>query len=360
MSLLLIPALACRAPEPSTPPPEVSTPPTLQLLGSGASLPAPVYRAWARDYREASDTRVVYRSTGSGQGLEAIRLGRVDFGASDIPLEPDELEAARLIQFPTMLSGVVPVVNLPGVAPGELVLSVELVAQIFLGTVTRWDDPALALLNPELELPQRDIVPLHRADRSGITWIASTVLSERSPAWAHQVGAGATLRWPVGVEAKTPNQLVEFLERFPTTIALVGLAHIHDRGLCWTRMAVPGADPVSPDPESLERAATSGGATGWPFTRPTYALLPIRSADPARAHALLDYFAWGLDEGAALTSDYGNAPLPADWLEQVELAWASLRGPEGPIWTRPVAPEADDDTRGDAPSPTSPDQEMSP
>ena len=328
-------------------PPDDPTPSLVEqhVSGTGASLPAPVYAAWGRAWHEQAPTHLSYRATSSGEGLAAIEIGRVDFGATDQPVPLEALEAADLLQFPALVGAIVPVVNLPE-APDGLVLDLPLLARIFQGNVTRWDDPAIAALNPDVELPGRDIVTVHRADASGTTWIATHCLADASPSWARVVGSGAQVPWPAGVEARDADQLLDFVTTFTDTLAFVDLAHVLDTDLAVVRLRHDDGTVVAPTPTAVEAsAATSlylGPCTapsgGWPLTSPSFLLVPRHPRDPSAARALLAFLDWALTDGGTAARSHGYAPLPPTAAGLVRSTWVDVQGPDGPLWSPPRRP----------------------
>lgn len=294
---------------------------------------------------------------GSLAGLEAIRDGRVDFGATDVPLDPSELEAAGLLQFPTMVGGVVPVVNLPGVGPGELVLAPSLVADIYRGAITRWDDEAIVALNPDLSLPSHEILPIHRDDPSGTTWIFTRKLAQCSDTWSAAVGYGQIVSWPTGIGARDNAQVLDFVTQFERTVAYVEFAHAQQHNLSWITLQLADGELVQPSATSFAVAAEGAfGSTaeafafdtalagtdgGWPFTSASYALIRTDQPTRARALALLEFFAWTQDEGHSYALDLDYVPVPTELLPFIQQHWVQrVRVSGEPVWA--LAPDPSD------------------
>ncbi|MFH1469234.1 MAG: phosphate ABC transporter substrate-binding protein PstS [Pseudomonadota bacterium] len=346
---------ACvQTPEPEEDPaaPEV---PVLRLRGAGASMPAPVYTRWSRQYYDLTQVRIEYRATGSLPGIEAIRAGRVDFAATDIPLDNTELERDGLLQFPIVVGGVVPVVHLPGIEAGDLTLSTGLLANIYLGRVTTWDDPAIAALNPDLDLPHTEIIPIHRDDASGTTWSLTHSLASSSQAWADTIGSGRTVVWPVGIGAKDNQQVLDFVRQFKHTLAYVELAQSERKGLAWASIYFHD-DEILPTLDSLAAAAhgeygvlddalrlrARGAASegGWPFIAASYVLMRRNQTDPERARALLDFFDWAYSDGRPVARNLSYVTVSAGDVEIVRAAWAAqIRASGLPVWAPPPPPE---------------------
>jgi len=348
----LITAVGCSEPTepvPQATPTNEAAHPRLRLQGAGASFPAPLYASWTRNHPSASTLRIQYRQVGSLGGIEAIRDGRVDFGASDIPLGAAELESAGLLQFPAMVGGVVPVVNLPGVGPGELVLEPSLIADIYRGAVTRWDDPAITALNPELVLPSHEILPIHRDDPSGTTWIFTRKLAQCSEAWRDVAGYGQQVPWPTGIGARDNSQVLDFVTQFERTIAYMEFAHAQQHELSWVTLQLADAERVQPSTASFAVAAEgafgsrsenfvfdtaqAGTDGGWPFTSASYALIRADQPDAARARALLEFFTWTQDQGHAIALDLDYVPVPAEILPFIQQRWVQrVRVSGEPVW----------------------------
>jgi phosphate transport system substrate-binding protein len=342
-------------PNPAAGPTESAPAPLLRLRGAGASLPAPVYSRWAAAYAAEARVRVEYRQVGSRAGIEAVQQGRVDFGATDIPLDPEALEESGLLQFPVVVGGLVPVVNLPGVGPGDLVLDLPLLADIYRGAVTRWDDPAITALNPELELPSEAILAVHQDEPSGTTWILTHNLAQASPTWARSIGYGDSVAWPRGIGARNNQQALDFVNHFERTLAFVELTRAIRNELSWVSLRQPDGNVVQPSAESFARAAEgwfgspdeafrfdtaqAGTSEGWPFTNASYALIRADTSDPARARALLDFFDWTWTRGRSITLEFDYVPLTPELLPSLrELLAEGVTDDGAPVWSPPAHP----------------------
>ncbi|HEY5999844.1 MAG TPA: phosphate ABC transporter substrate-binding protein PstS [bacterium] len=307
------------------------------INGAGASFPYPIYSQWAYRYAQTTGTKLNYQSIGSGGGITQIKAGTVDFGASDAPLKADELRAAGLVQFPLVVGGVVPVVNLPGVSPGALRLTPELLADIFLGTVRRWDDPAVKAQNPGMSLPARDIAVVHRSDASGTTWIFTNYLDKVSPGWHAKVGTEKAVAWPAGVGGKGNEGVAAFVQQAEGTIGYVEYAYAVQNKLATVQLRNRAGKFVAPSIASFQAAAAGAdwkGAPGfalvltdqagdasWPITGASFILVRARQTDAARGRAMLAFFDWCLRSGAAQAEKLAYVPLPASVTDLVEAAW---------------------------------------
>ena len=306
---------------------------TEALHGAGATFPAPVYEAWAQAYARTSGTPVRYDPIGSGLGIELATKGQVDFGATDAPLPADRLAAAGLQQFPAVIGAVVPVVNIAGIAPGQLVLDAAVVSAIYRGRIANWRDPAITALNPGLALPDARITVVHRADASGSTWLWSRWLSESDAQWRDSLGVGTTLAWPVGAEGLGNEGVASLVQRTRASIGYVAYAYAREHRL--SDVALPSHDgPVvrasRPAFEAAVAAAhwhavgdLAGGLTNeagsgsWPIVGASYVLLRRDGPDAARVRAFFD---WALESGAGVANELGYVALPSDVAKLVERA----------------------------------------
>lgn len=321
-----------------------------EISGAGASFPYPVYSQWAADYEEATGNRMNYQSIGSGGGIKQITSKTVDFGASDAPLEPERLEKEGLVQWPMVMGGVVPVVNIAGVEPGEMQLSNELLAEIFLGNITNWNDPAIAELNPGLDLPDQDITVAHRSDGSGTTFVFTDYLSKVSDEWEEEVGRNTTVSWPTGVGAKGNEGVANYSGRLSGSIGYVEYAYALENDLTHVQLRNRDGQWVQPEAEAFQAAAAGAdwekaegnyllltnqpGAESWPITAATFILMHTQQEDPEAARNALEFFSWAYENGdeAALELDY--VPMPDSVVEQMEKMWAEeIRAENGAqIW----------------------------
>jgi phosphate transport system substrate-binding protein len=292
----------------------------------GAALPKTVYAEWARVYEAKTHVAVSYCAMAPTAALGELASGRADFGASEVPHVVEELAAKGLVQFPTVIGGVVPIVNVPGVAPGTLRLTGPVLADIFLGQLKTWDDPAIKALNGDLDLPARPIKVVHPAEASGSTYIFTTYLASVSPKWRRRVGRGFTVAWPVGEERAATAELGSFVLKTFGALGFVDFAHAADEGLARTKMQNREGEFVSPNVVSFQAAAAnapweSAAAFGlllvnvpgrgyWPLTAPVFALVPHAPKDPTRALEVLRFFDWTFKNGARIANDAGYVPLP--------------------------------------------------
>ncbi|MDN5849467.1 MAG: phosphate ABC transporter substrate-binding protein PstS [Nitrococcus sp.] len=309
-----------------------------QINGAGASFPYPIYSKWAAAYNKVTGVRVNYQSIGSGGGIRQIKAGTVDFGATDAPLVKQELDEAGLVQFPMVVGGVVPVVNLPGIKPGSLKLTSRVLGKIFLGEITRWNDPAIKELNPELNLPARPIMVVHRADASGTTWIFTDYLSKISPVWKKTVGNATAVAWPTGIGGKGNEGVASYVGRLQGAIGYVEFAYALQNQMNYVRLQNRAGRFVKPTIETFQAAAAGAdwahapgfhvvltnqpGEQSWPITGASFILLHATQKDVTTARAMLNFFDWALKQGDEMAKELGYVPLPRSVVEQVETAWA--------------------------------------
>ena len=304
------------------------------ITGAGASFPFPVYAKWAEAYKAATGVTVNYQSIGSGGGIRQIKARTVDFGATDAPLKADELAKDGLVQFPTVLGGVVPVVNIPGIEPGQVKLTGEVLAEIYAGTVRKWTDPKIAGLNAGLKLPDANITPVYRSDASGTTSIFTTYLSEASSEFKTKFGANTTLDWPVGQGGKGNEGVAATVKQVPNAIGYVEYAYAKQNKLPHTTLRNKDGQFVSPDAAAFEAAAAGAnwtaqpgfgvsltnqpGAKSWPITAPTFVLLPKEAKDPKKAAEVVKFFQWAFKSGDKLAADLDYVALPEATTADVE------------------------------------------
>lgn len=305
--------------------------------GAGASSPYPIYAKWAAQYYGASGDRVNYQSIGSGGGQQQIIAGTVDFGASDDPMSAKSLARHALVQFPAVIGGTVPVVNLPGIRSGALRLTGPVLADIFLGKVQRWDDPAIAALNPGLPLPAKAIVVVHRSDGSGTTFGWTHYLSQVSPAWRTQVGQGKAVKWPAGQGGKGNEGVAAYVRQLVYSIGYVEYAYASHNGLAWTQLRNRDGYFVQPSQQSFAAAALTAdwssapgmgvilnnepGADAWPITAATFILVPAVARDAQRAHGVLAFFDWAWRDGAQTARELDYVPLPVPLTDRIRAVW---------------------------------------
>lgn len=314
-----------------------------EITGAGASFPAPVYSKWADAYSKETGNKVNYQSIGSGGGIKQITAKTVDFGASDAPLKPEDLKEKGLMQFPTVIGGVVPVVNLQGVAPGQMKLTGEVLADIYLGKIAKWNDKAIVALNPGLNLPDTDIGVVRRADGSGTTFIFTNYLSKVSAEWKSNVGEGTAVKWPVGLGGKGNEGVSAFVQRLPNSIGYVEYAYAKQNKLTHTQLNNKDGNFVQPDDETFKAAAAGAdwsnsfyeiltlqpGKAAWPITGATFILFHTQQADAAKASEVLKFFNWAYAKGDKLASDLDYVPLPDATVKLIENAWKTVKTTDG-------------------------------
>lgn len=312
------------------------------ITGAGASFPAPLYAKWASDYHQASQVRINYQSVGSGAGLRQIEKKTVDFGASDIPLKDEDLAAKGLLQFPTVVGGIVPVVNISGVEPGALRLSGQVLADIYLGKITQWSDDAIKALNPGLNLPAEAIAVVRRADGSGTTFGFTNYLSQVSEEWKSKVGEGSAVKWPVGLGGKGNEGVAAFVSRLGYSIGYVEYAYAKQNKIAYVQMQNRDGKFVHPGEASFQAAAAGAdwersfyqilnnqsGEQAWPIASATYILMHAKqdSADKAT----LRFFDWAYQNGDQAASSLDYVTLPAEVKDMVRKQWTnSLKDASG-------------------------------
>ncbi|TFZ01643.1 phosphate ABC transporter substrate-binding protein PstS [Ramlibacter rhizophilus] len=307
------------------------------ITGAGASFPAPLYSKWAAEYNKATGNKVNYQSVGSGAGIRQIDAKTVAFGASDMPLKDEELEKKGQVQFPTVIGGVVPVINIKGIEPGQLKLNGQVLADIFLGKITKWNDPAVKALNPSLNLPDAAIAPVRRADGSGTTFIFTNYLSKVSPDWKSKVGEGTAVNWPTGAGGKGNEGVAAFVGRLPNSIGYVEYAYVKQNKMNYAQMQNAAGQFVSPDDTAFKAAAAGAdwsksfhqiltnqpGAQSWPLTGATFILMHKQQDKPEQAAAALKFFDWAYKQGDKTAADLDYVPMPDNVKQQVRKLWST-------------------------------------
>lgn len=309
----------------------------VDITGAGASFPFPVYAKWAARYHAETGHRVNYQSIGSGGGQQQIIARTVDFGASDDPMSASALAAHGLLQFPAVVGGTVPVVNIDGVQPGELRLTGPVLADIFLGIITRWNDDAIAELNADVDLPDSAIVVVHRSDGSGTTFIWTNYLSQVSPQWKQSVGEGKAVRWPVGQGGKGNEGVAAYVRQLKNSIGYVEYAYASQNNLAWTQLQNSEGNFVSPGLDSFSASAAHAdwkaapgmgavlnnqpGPDSWPITAASFILMHEVQAKPALAKEVLTFFDWAFTNAGDIAADMDYVPLPDTVTELINTLW---------------------------------------
>jgi phosphate transport system substrate-binding protein len=307
------------------------------ISGAGATFPYPIYAKWADAYKKETGLGLNYQSIGSGGGIKQIKAKTVTFGASDKPLPGKELDETGLAQFPMVMGGIVPVVNLEGIKPGELVIDGPTLAKIFLGEIKQWNDPALKKLNPSAKLPDAAIAVVHRSDGSGTTFNFSYYLADVSPGWKAKVGVNTSLQWPVGIGAKGNEGVANNVGNTRGSIGYVEYAYALQNKLTYTKMMNKAGKTVAPTSEAFQAAAANAdwksqpgygvilanqpGAESWPMTAATWILMYKKPADPAASAEALKFFAWAYKSGGKMAEKLDYVPMPANVVKDIEAYW---------------------------------------
>ncbi len=309
------------------------------ISGAGATFPYPVYAKWADAYKKETGIGLNYQSIGSGGGIKQIHAKTVTFGASDAPRPGKELDQYQLVQFPMVMGGIVPVVNIPGIKPGELVIDGATLAEIFMGKIKKWNDPALQKLNPTAKLPNAAIAVVHRSDGSGTTFNFTYYLADVSADWKSQVGHNTSVEWPVGIGAKGNEGVANNVGNTKDSIGYVEYAYALQNKLTFTKMMNKDGKVVSPTSETFQAAAAGAdwssqpgfgvilanqpGANSWPMTTATWILLYKKPVDPVATREALKFFAWCYKNGAKMAEALDYVPMPDKVVKEVEKTWSS-------------------------------------
>ena len=309
------------------------------ISGAGATFPFPIYAKWADAYKKDTGNGLNYQSIGSGAGIKQIRARTVTFGATDAPLKSEELDKDGLAQWPMVMGGIVPVVNLDGVKPGDIVLDGATLADIYLGKIAKWNDPALKKLNPKLNLPDLAIASIHRADGSGTTFNFTYYLNEVSPDWKDKVGVATTVEWPGGIGAKGNDGVANNVATTKGSIGYVEYAYAKQNKLTYVDMVNKAGKTVAPTMESFQAAAANAdwahakgsylilanqpGDTSWPMTAATFILMYKTPADLAASDEALNFFKWAYEKGDKMAQDLDYIPMPPKVVDMVEKMWAA-------------------------------------
>lgn len=324
---------------------------TTTITGAGATFPASVYMRWAEQYAKAFHVQINYQAIGSGGGIKQIQAGTVDFGASDKPLTKETLEKNGLVQFPTVLGAVVPVVNLPNVKSQDLKLDGQALADIFQGKIIKWSDPTIKKLNPDIQFPDQNITVIHRSDGSGTTFLFTNYLTKVSQDWAKTVGSDVAVNWPVGIGGKGNEGVAMYVKQMPGAIGYVEYSYAVTNKLSYAQLKNKDNNFVKPSMDSVNSAAKFAkwddpyviltdepGANSWPITGATFILMHanIKQAKRDRAKATLDFFDWAYHNGNAEAESLHYVTLPTSLIQQIETNWKQqIKDDSGkPIWDK--------------------------
>lgn len=320
------------------------------ISGAGATFPYPAYSKWAEAYKNETGIGLNYQSIGSGGGIKQIKASTVTFGASDKPLEPAELKKAGLVQFPMIIGGVVPVANIANIKPGELVIDGPTLASIYLGEITKWNDPRITKLNPNVKLPDRAIAPVYRSDGSGTNFLFTDYLSKVSPTFKSNIGANTSVEWPTGIGAKGNEGVANMTAQTSGAIGYVEYAYAKQNKMTYLRVRNSDGHAVTPEASTFQAAAANAdwakangyyliltdqpGAQSWPITGASFILMHRESKDPVASAGALKFFHWAYSKGGEMASSLDYVPLPDSVIKLVEQTWrTSILADGKPVWT---------------------------
>jgi phosphate transport system substrate-binding protein len=320
------------------------------ISGAGATFPTPVYSKWAEAYKKETGVGMNYQSIGSGGGIKQIQASTVTFGATDKPLEPSELEASGLVQWPMIIGGVVPVVNIKGVKAGEVVLDGPTLAAIYLGGIKSWNDERIKKLNPNVELPKQAIAPVYRSDGSGTNFLFTTYLSTVSPKFKSQIGANTSVAWPVGLGAKGNEGVANMTSRTGGAIGYVEYAYAKENNLAYARLVNRDGKTVSPEISAFQAAAANAdwanapgyylilvdqpGLESWPITGASFILMHAHARNAANSRTALEFFSWAYAHGDEMAEALDYVPIPDNVVKMVEQTWSKEIEADGkPLWS---------------------------
>jgi phosphate transport system substrate-binding protein len=309
-----------------------------EITGAGATFPTPLYSKWAGEYNKATNIRVNYQSVGSGAGIKQIEAKTVTFGASDMPLTDEKLKESGLFQFPTVIGGVVPVINLKGIEPGQLRLTGTVIADIFLGKITKWNDNAIKVLNPTLALPEQAITVVRRADGSGTTFIWTNYLSKVSKEFKDTIGDGTAVNWKVGAGGKGNEGVAAMVRQLPGTLGYVEFAYVKQTKMNWVNVQNSVGNWVAPTEDSFKAAAANadwnktyyqiltnqGGKEAWPISGATFILVHIKPSDAAASKTAINFFDWAFINGDKAADDLDYVALPLAVKNKIRADWKRL------------------------------------
>jgi phosphate transport system substrate-binding protein len=310
-----------------------------EITGAGATFPYPVYAKWAEAYKAQTEVKLNYQSIGSGGGIKQIEAKTVDFGASDMPLKEEALAKAGLVQWPMIMGGVVPVVNIEGIKTGDMKLTGPILAEIYLGKISKWDDPAIAKINPGLKLPAQAIAVIHRSDGSGTTFLFTNYLSKVSKEWQEKVGFNTSVEWPVGLGGKGNEGVANFTAQTPGSIGYVEYAYALQNHLAYALMSNREGQFVKPESKTFQSAAANAdwqkapgfylvltdqpGKESWPITGASFILMHKTQEHPDRAKEALKFFKWSYADGTKMAEALDYVPMPQNVVKMVERMWST-------------------------------------
>jgi phosphate transport system substrate-binding protein len=315
------------------------------ITGAGATFPYPIYAKWADAYRKQTGNSMNYQSIGSGGGIKQIIAKTVDFGASDMPMKPEDLEKNGLVQFPAIMGGVVPVVKLEGIQPGQLKFTGSLLADIYLGKVSKWSDAAIAKVNPGVKLPAGNITVVHRSDGSGTTFLWTSYLSKASAEFKSTVGEGTAVKWPTGVGGKGNEGVASYVQKINGAIGYVEYAYARQNRLAYGEVQNQAGRFVAPDEATFKAAAANAdwksvpgmgvvlvdqkGEQAWPITGASFILLQAKQDKPEAGREVLEFFDWSFRNGAAMAEALDYVPMPAGVVKDIRASWKKVTDPSG-------------------------------
>ncbi|MDC7702145.1 phosphate ABC transporter substrate-binding protein PstS [Vogesella indigofera] len=319
------------------------------ITGAGATFPYPLYAKWAEAYKAQTNNNMNYQSIGSGGGIKQIQSKTVDFGASDMPLKPEELSKHGLTQFPTVIGGVVPVVNVPGIGAGQLKLTGPLLADIYLGKVANWNDAAIGKLNPGVKLPDQKITVVRRSDGSGTTFIFTNYLSKVSPEWKSAIGENTAVNWKTGVGGKGNEGVANYVTRIKGSIGYVEYAYAKQNKIAHAQVQNAAGTFVNPDDSTFKAAAANAdwakapgfyliltnqpGKDSWPISGATFILMHKKQDKPEQAQEALKFFDWAYKGGDSIASQLDYVPMPANVKTVIRSSWKQIAATSGaPVW----------------------------
>ncbi len=309
-----------------------------EITGAGATFPAPLYSKWASEYNKSTNIKINYQSVGSGAGIKQIEAKTVTFGASDMPLTDEKLAASGLFQFPTAIGGVVPVVNVKGIEPGQMKLSGAVLADIFLGKITKWDDAAIKALNPTIALPSQDITVVRRADGSGTTFIWTNYLSKVSKEFKENIGEGTAVSWKVGAGGKGNEGVSAMVRQLPGSLGYVEYAYVKQAKMNWVQVQNAAGTWVAPTEDAFKAAAANAdwnksyfqiltnqaGKEAWPITGATFILVYVKPDDAAKSKTALAFFDWAFANGDKAADELDYVALPLTVKNKIRADWKRL------------------------------------